>query len=560
MKKILASFLISSFGFSFFSAFAATGAILTTSTSKADHFEVSIKSPVIVGEATDMMVKVLDKAGAIKKDYAGTIYVTVDNDSKATVPYADDGYTFKNSDQGTITFSKGLSFTKEGKMKVTVIDAEDDNLEGVASVTVTTGSSTSTKTDETVTITSPDNNSEIPSDSVNVTGTAKKNSKIQIFLNGKQVGENQTSEEGTFVYSLKNIDQEQNVLQVKLLDGTDAVIGESEKVSFKTSTGGPVFNTITIKEGKEVPVGTLLHIEISAEAKLKELTATLGDSTEIFKETKDGVYNGTLTAPSATGSFQIGVILKNDLGKITSKDAVETIETTELSNLFKNIKSEVAGKKVTFTFEVDSEPTDLAKFKFQYGTESGTLSKESITLEKSKIKNNSGAYSWYIQNLDPQTKYFRILGLDKTGKELPKMRASDIFEVDISLAAASKCMVSNIAGLKTTAGEGTTILSWDAAPDATSGYNIYKKGADGQYTLIENVPTNSYTINIAKDAVKYDDFAVKGVCGQNEGESADYTEATNVKTGPTQILILLALSILIGFFVTRRKFAFFKGN
>jgi hypothetical protein len=140
------------------------------------------------------------------------------------------------------------------------------------------------------------------------------------------------------------------------------------------------------------------------------------------------------------------------------------------------------------------------------------------------------------------------------------MRASEIFEVDISLAAASKCMVSNIANLKTTAGDGTTILSWDVAPDATSGYNVYKKGTDGQYVLVENVPNNSYTIHLAKDSVKYDDFAVKGVCNSGEGQSADYTEATNVKTGPTQLLILLGLSILIGFFVTRRKFAFFKGN
>ncbi len=99
-----------------------------------------------------------------------------------------------------------------------------------------------------MTITSPSNNSEIPSDSVNVTGTAKKNSKIQIFLNGKQVGESQTSEDGKFIYALKKIDQQQNVLQVKLLDGTDAISGESEKISFSTSTDGPVFNSITIKE------------------------------------------------------------------------------------------------------------------------------------------------------------------------------------------------------------------------------------------------------------------------------------------------------------------------
>ena len=69
----------------------------------------------------------------------------------------------------------------------------------------------------------------------------------------------------------------------------------------------------------------------------------------------------------------------------------------------------MAAKKVTFTFEVENEALELMKFKFQYGTESGALIKESITVEKEKIKTKSGAYTWYIQDLDPQTKYFRIL-------------------------------------------------------------------------------------------------------------------------------------------------------
>ena len=171
MKKILAILLINSLSLSFFAieTFAATETTTATS-QKADHFEVTVKSPVRVGEAVDMLVKVVDKAGAVKKDYTGTIYITVDNDSKATVPYADDGYEFKTSDLGVITFSKGLSFTKEWKMNITVIDAENENLDWATSVTVTSASEVLTTTMEIVTITSPDNNSEIPGTSVNDTG------------------------------------------------------------------------------------------------------------------------------------------------------------------------------------------------------------------------------------------------------------------------------------------------------------------------------------------------------------------------------------------------------
>ncbi len=559
MKKILASILALVSVLPLSSLFAATA---TTTSAKADHFEVTIKSTARVGEAIDMTVKVLDKTGNVKKDYNGTIYVTVDNDTKATVPYADDGYTYKNADQGVMTFSKGLSFTKEGKMKVTIIDAEDDNLEGSAQVTVSNGAAettTSTGT-EAVTIISPDNNSEIPSDSIKVTGSTKKNSKVQIFLNGTKAGEVQTDETGKFVYEIKKLEQEQNILQAKLFDGTDKVIGQSDNVTFKMSAGGPVFNTITIKEGKKVPAESVLNLEVGADAGLKEVSVTLGDATQTLKEQGAGKYTGTINAPSGSGSYPISVSLKNDLGKTTVKEAAETIEVTELPNLFKNVKSNVEAKKVTFTFELENAPTDLAKFRFQYGTESGTLDKESITLETTKIKNASGAYSWYIKDIDPATKYFRIAGLDKDGQPLTSMRASDLIELDISLAAASKCMVSNISGLKVTSQGYSTLLTWDVAADATSGYNVYKKGTDGQYTLLENVKTNSYTIHLAKDSVKFDDFAIKGVCNDGEGESADFAEVTKVQTGPTQILILLGLSALIGFYVTRRKFAFFKGS
>ena len=60
--------------------------------------------------------------------------------------------------------------------------------------------------------------------------------------------------------------------------------------------------------------------------------------------------------------------------------------------------------------------------------------------------------------------------------------------------------------------------------------------------------------------VSYDDFAITGVCNSGEGESEFMTEATKVKTGPAQLLILLSLSALIGFLVMRRRFAFFRGN
>lgn len=102
---------------------------------KVDHLEVIVSPTAKVGEAIDITVKAVDKTGNVVKNYLGNIYITVESDLKATVPF-EDGYTFIDADQGSKIFSKGLSFTKEGKLKVSVVDIETENIEGSATVTV----------------------------------------------------------------------------------------------------------------------------------------------------------------------------------------------------------------------------------------------------------------------------------------------------------------------------------------------------------------------------------------------------------------------------------------
>lgn len=104
--------------------------------SLADHYEITIPSPTYVGEATDMTIKVLDASGAVVPDYIGTIYIVVDTDTGATIPYEQDGYTFTASDSGSIIIPKGLTFSQAGTMKLTVVDIDDDTLEGTTTVVV----------------------------------------------------------------------------------------------------------------------------------------------------------------------------------------------------------------------------------------------------------------------------------------------------------------------------------------------------------------------------------------------------------------------------------------
>lgn len=566
MKRLFAALLSLAFLLPHPAVFAA---------GKVAKFSLTVNQSAKVGEALDLTVKALDKDGGTVADYAGTVYVTVDNDSKATLPYAE-GYTFVAADQGAKTFSKGLAFSKVGNMTVSVIDIDDDKVEGIAKVNVTEGDVGPGVTgNEAVTLSAPESGSTVSGTETDVVGTTKKNSKFQVFLNGTKSGEGQSDDKGAILYKLGGLSEENNVLEVKVLDGSDKEAGTSGKISFKLAADkGPEFKSITVKEGKSVKAGTVLNVTVTAEPKLKEVSVSLGDSIEVFKEqtsgvtagnvtvgaTGEGIYVGTLTAPTASGSYPIDVTLTNDLGKKTVKNAAETITVLETPKMaYENVKIESGDKRVTFTFDVVNPVESVSKFKFSYGTESGALSKESVSFEKSKIAvTGTGAsasgstYKWYVDGLEPGKYFFKIAGLDVAGSPVTATE-SDVFEADIALNSAGTCSIANVSGLKVAKSEDQSVLSWDSIPEALS-YNVYKKDASGAYVLVENVKVTSYTVHLAKDAVKYEDFAVKAVCSDAATESADYAEATKVQTGPAQVIALLSLALGIGFFITRRRF------
>jgi hypothetical protein len=46
---------------------------------------------------------------------------------------------------------------------------------------------------------------------------------------------------------------------------------------------------------------------------------------------------------------------------------------------------------------------------------------------------------------------------------------------------------------------------------------------------------------------------VKAICKNGDGESADYTEATHVQTGPESTLLLIFLASFVALVIVRRR-------
>ncbi len=481
-----------------FSALLSLGLIMSTMSGaivsaadpiETDRLEVTATPTAKVGEPIDLTIKALAKDGSVVKNYEGTIFIIVENDNKATVPYQD-GYKFVVADQGQKTFSKGLAFTKEGSLKVVASDFDKPKIEGSIKVKVGGGTDAPVATGtESVTITSPDNNSTLGNANFSVVGATKKSSKVQLFVNGAKALESQTDDKGAFLFEVKNTSQAKNILSVKVLDGTDKVIGESSKITVTAGSDGPEFKSLKLSSPTAI-AGATVGVTLEATPGLKAVVISAGSAIATLKEgLVPGTYSGDVIAPVFTGALPIDVSLRNDLGKETLKAAVGTLTVTTPVVTYKNIKTEIADKKVTLTFEIDNAPAGLSKFEIAYSKTQSAMMKPIVainpaamsgavalsgslvnsgtrivppapeiaqttlsdavrvtTLEASRIRNSSGAYTWYIPNLDIALYSMTISAVGADGKVILGS-SSEPISVDLSLASAGKCLIGNIAGL-----------------------------------------------------------------------------------------------------------------
>ncbi len=527
----------------------------STNNKVADHFQVTADPTSIkVGEATDLTIKVLDKDWEIVKDYLWTIYITVDNDTKATIPY-ENWYSFIESDLWQKVFSKWLSFTKEWQMKVSVLDIDNDDLIWYVNITVVSGWTT-TPIQWDITILSPDNWVTIPENFVTVNGISKKNSKVQFFLNSTKSWESQTDNDGNFSFKLTWLNSQSNVISVKVLDGTNNVIAESDQIIVSVESEWSPIKGFSIKWWNSIEAWSSMDIEITSDPSLQEITISLDGMIENLKESSTPwVYVWTITAPKKPWDYKIDVNLKNALWKTTSKPSVSSITVLE-SNIFKNITYATKDKRAILNFELEeNKENEIEYFKIKYSTWNDLSNAQSIvTFEKEKIKSNSWWYTWYIPNLNLDKYYFEIYALDKDKIEI-NWKPSQIIDVDLSLKSwQTMAIISNLKTSKISANQNELI--WETIPEATS-YNVYKRDKDGNFQLIENVKTNKYIVNIIWNELKYEDFAVKWVYWDSAAESPDFSNVTKIQTWPMQIMLLLIIAFtfpLLYFYLRKKKF------
>lgn len=101
-----------------------------------------------------------------------------------------------------------------------------------------------------------------------------------------------------------------------------------------------------------------------------------------------------------------------------------------------------------------------------------------------------------------------------------------------------------------------SILTWDKIEKAIS-YDVYKKNNETwDFEFLQNIKESKLEIEITWDEIKFHDFAVKAKaewCEEWTLVTWDLSNATNIQTGPTEIIIMLILSLILWFGYTAIK-------
>ncbi len=531
-----------SFITAFFVACSTVLPVSFAATSNVIQIEITGPTTARVGEAIDVTLRAVDKDNRTVSSYLGSVIFSPEN-SGDIVPSPGKAISFTANDKWEKKFSKGVIFKKSGKQKIEVYSLSDDEVQWELTVMVEPESTVSTNNaDNTITLITPENWSKITADSVIISGKTRKNSKVNIKLNGQLMGSSVLSDDiGIFNKTINGITQESNIITAELIDGTDKVLATSQEVKFDRMTSNIATYAVTINPSSTVEASSPIELVVDATPGLSELSVSIDGSLLTAKEWASGKYTIATIAPQKAGVYKLPITQKDALGQVKTTESSTTLTVTEKAvpvvdtvtavPTFKNIKTVTKGSRIVFDFWVENAPTDLATFKIVYGQNADSLNQEVVTLPLARIPSLTipGGYTWYIDKIPEGTYTFKIFGRTGSGALVSLLVSEPI----VATIGKEWCTIGNVGNLTVNTDSSKSVISWEALSGATS-YNLYKVSPAGDYSLFQNTTTNSYTLYLSKWAEVYENFVVKAKC-DGTTESKEYSSMSRVQSWPGKV-------------------------
>lgn len=409
-----------------------------------------------INESLAVTITAVDGLGGTITNYTGTVRFS-SSDANATLP---DDYTFTENDLGTHTFNLALSFATTGTQNLSVIDSDNEDLKGEAMVEVgsgTTSTNTNTATGATFTLLSPLEGT-VSENTITVNGITSSGLSVQIYDNDSKMATTIAGSDGNFSYTTDPLVDGTHRLSVIVVDSSGNTVAASNSVNVTIDTTGPTLDAVTVDPEGDLNPSAPITLTLYSEPNLSQASVVLNENVTDLTEKIDqpGVYTATLTTPDTAGTYNIDVILSDQLSNQVSYVKQATITVTEptptvvLPGQVSGVTAVAGDGKVTLSWEPTTSDTPVTQYKIYYGPSETGLYSTTETADAST--------KWEVRNLNNNFKYyFAVTAMDQDGDE----------SADQSVVVASMPKTTTLATVAAATQTAATEVLHEAAPEET---------------------------------------------------------------------------------------------
>ncbi len=505
-----------------------------------DAFIVEVvPSSFDVNEAVDITIKAVKSDGEIITAYQGDVFIEIEgivDTADYTVP-SDGLYTFLPQDQGVKLFSKWLVIKKSWTFTIKVSDIINDTIIGEKTVIVGTVEDTTNK--EGVNIISPIAGGIEKNNIANIMASAPtlQNSPYEIYINNNSVAQGMSNANGDINAYVSGINEWDNILQIKILNASNEIIGESEIITFRYEPiKDGVFNSIAITPAAKIKQWEKATFTVNSSESVTSAQLKLSDGKSIPMDKKSAwIFTKEITIDTK-GNLQVDVDLIV-LWQTKSYTGVATLVVEEWVAIGKiRLYSDSIDKtKLNVTRETIGS---ASQYRINYGTSQNNLD-ASVIVQTNEI---------VIENLTiGQTYYFQITPLDSTNT--PIGTPSEI--TDTIIGEDMGCVVVGIQVSDQQIWD-KYYLVWSAVNNVEK-YIIYRADFETSETSkMQKVGETTGTMfeypfnpSPASKQYKYAYYLVEAVCKDGTNIKIDNTK--KIVVGPAENILLIILISLFGY-------------
>ena len=503
-----------------------------------DAFIVEVQpSSFDVNEAVDITIKAVTANGDIVKDYIWDVFIHIDgivDQADYTVP-SEWLYSFVAQDQWVKLFSKGLIIKKQGTFTVQVDDIINESIAGQKTIIV--GNTSNASATESISIVSPATDGTEKNNVVNIIANAPQlpNSPYSIFLNNSIVSEGTTDTIGDINAYVTGVIAGQNLLQVKISNANNEIIGQSESMRFTYSPIKDwVFDSIQILPSTKVKQWTKATFNISTSDSVTSAVIKLSNGKTLPMDRSTAWLFTKEILMDTDGTIDVGVdVLNNGQTKSYTGIAVVVVDKSISIGKIRLYSDSVDKTKLNVTWETIGTAN---QYKVQYGTSQDLLDQFVIAPTNEII----------ISNLTiGQTYYFQITPLDSTQTAIGQ--ASTVTQTTVGEWLA--CVVKNITVSDQKIWDKYYLVrSWVENADS---YIIYRSDFEtNDSSKMQKVGETTgtmfeYPFNKTSKVDQYAYYLVEAVC--KDGSNLKIDNAKRIHVWPVENVLLFIVIALFGY-------------